>query len=193
MVFLKPNFKTMKKTLILYLTGIMTVILIGCMETDEPGLFLEVKRYEMIQTNLSGQVIINQFHSGILTESECCNLQNCMTGSGKCNESNLKDFEMESNLSLTIAKSGSDSQIMMENGSFKFLNEEENSIFGSFSGCGEVCQRMFKADLIFKIEGGEGYFKDAYGELICTIGNFSNKSDQLILQFYGTVKHKKLY
>jgi hypothetical protein len=115
-----------------------------------------------------------------------------MTGSGKCDASDLKDFEMESNLSLTIAKSGSDTQIIMENGTFKFLNEEENSIFGSFGGCGEVCRKMFRADLIFKIEGGTGYFKDAGGELICTIGNFSNQSDELILQFFGTVKHKKL-
>jgi len=165
---------------------ILSLIMISC-DPTEPVILPETMPME---TMINGQVFINQFDEDLLKGSECENIQNCMSGTGRSNATMFEDFAVECHSSLTITNTNFNDQINFDKGEFRFLDDKNNVIYGEYQGCGTYCENLFEAELIFKIIGGEGYFKEATGEIKVKIKTFSTQPSILMMEFNGTVYHE---
>ena len=176
----------MKTTIKIIFVWILSIIMISCDNTEpEP-----VDPLVPITTMISGQVFIDKFDQDLLKGSECENIQNCMLGTGRSNATMFEDITVECHSNLTITNTNLNDQINFDKGEFRFLDDKNNVIYGEYQGCGTYCENLFEAELIFKIIGGEGYFKEATGEIKVKIRTFSTQPSILIMEFNGTVYHK---
>jgi hypothetical protein len=81
--------------------------------------------------------------------------------------------------------------VRVEDGEFEIMGKDGDTVFGIYSGYGDLSQKSINLDLILKITGGTGYYSDAQGYLKMKSKIYEPHSSALFFKLDGYIIRDK--
>ena len=170
------NFK--KSGAILIMAGIM-ICTLSCRE--DPELLLPNRP----QFNVDGQILADHV-SFFINDRDAENIEESfINGHGYLNPTTASKISSELS---HVTYYETESSVQIECGQFTFSDENGDSIFGDYCGCGDYGDGNVCVDMVLNITGGSGKYRGANGSISATVNrDVDDVNSDHILDLKGVI------